>query len=176
LAILNRIEVRFDSIRFRFRIADSKSDSPIRYLRPLEKYAQQVIDWRVGPDPESDQTPLWDALFDLIVQYRGMDRNSYHMEIMKSFQVHQGYVSIITGVVGTGKTTLVADNIVLMTLVGHKVWVVSELQDAVDNIANMFWDSYNLTLEKTKLEVGTPNRPRNTQEEDVSSLRALSSS
>ena len=41
---------------------------------------------------------------------------------------------------------------VWMTLVGHKVWVVSELQDSVDNA---FWDSYNLALDETEMALPT---------------------
>ena len=44
---------------------------------------------------------------------------------------------------------------VLVTLVGHKVWIVGELQDSVDNIANAFWDSYNLALDETEMALPT---------------------
>lgn len=56
---------------------------------------------------------------------------------------------------GTANTTLIADTMVLVTLVGHKVWVVGEPQDSVDNIANAFWDSYNLALDETEMALPT---------------------
>lgn len=115
-----------------------------------ERYGRPPVDWRVGPDPADPKTELWDSLLGLMVQYRGMEANKYHMEIMKSYAMFDGHLSLITGAAGTAKTTLVTDSIVLMNLVGHKVWVVGEQQDAVDNIANAFWVSYNLALEKTR--------------------------
>lgn len=36
-----------------------------------------------------------------------------------------------------------------------KVWVVGELQDSADNIANAFWDSLNLALDETEMALPT---------------------